>query len=48
MKRALKVIFKGTGSFQFLEALVTSIAKQRLRSTQRGSLQVVATVDKMR
>ena len=32
-KRALKMIFKGSGCFQFPEALVTSTAKESLRST---------------
>ena len=36
-KRALKMIFKGTGCFQFPEAVVTSTANESL-STKRGSL----------
>ena len=43
-KRALKMIFKGSGYFQFLEAVVTSTAKESLRSTERGSLQIVAVL----
>ena len=39
-KRALKMIFKGSGCFQFPEVVVTSTAKESLRSTERGSLQV--------
>ena len=41
-KRALKMIFKGNGCFQFPEAVVTSTAKESLRSTESGSLQVLA------
>ena len=43
-KRALKMIliFKGSGCFQFPEAVVTSTAKESLRSTERGSIQVLA------
>ena len=43
-KRALKIIFKGSGCFQFPEAVVTSTAKESLRSTVRGSLQVLAVL----
>ena len=43
-KRALKMIFKGSGCFQFPEAVVTSTAKESLRSTERGSLQVLAVL----
>ena len=43
-KRALKMIFKGSGCFQFPEAFVTSTAKESLRSTIRGSLQVLAVL----
>ena len=43
-KRALKIIFKGCGCFQFPEAVVTSTAKESLRSTERGSLQVLAVL----
>ena len=41
-KRALKMIFKESRCFQFPEAVVTSTAKESLRSTERGSLQVLA------
>ena len=41
-KRVLKMILKGSGCFQFLEAVVTSTAKESLCSTERGSLQVLA------
>ena len=41
-KRTLKMIFKGSGCFQFPKAVVTSTAKDSLRSTERGSLQVLA------
>ena len=40
VKPALKMIFKGTGCFQFLESVVTSTAKESLRFSVRGSLQV--------
>ena len=43
-KRALKIIFKGSGCFQFPEVVVTSTAKESLRSTKRGSLQVLAVL----
>ena len=43
-KPAIKMIFKGSGCFQFPEAVVTSTAKQNLRSTERGSLQVLAVL----
>ena len=43
-KRALKMIFKGSGCFQFLAVVVTSTAKESLRSTERGSLQVLAVL----
>ena len=42
--RALKMIFKGSGCFQFPEVVVTSTAKESLRSTERGSLQVLAVL----
>ena len=42
--RALKMIFTGSGCFQFPEAVVTSTAKESLRSTERGSLQVLAVL----
>ena len=41
-KRALKMIFKGSGCFQFPEAVVTSTAKESLRSTESSLLQVLA------
>ena len=43
-KRALKMIFKRSGCFQFPEAVVTSTAKESLRSTERGSLQVLTVL----
>ena len=43
-KHALKMIFKGSGCFQFPEVVVTSTAKESLRSTKRGSLQVLAVL----
>ena len=43
-KRALKMIFKGSGCFQFPEAVVTSTMKESLRSNQRGSIQVLAVL----
>ena len=43
-KRALKMNFKESGCFQFPEAVVTSTAKESLRSTERGSLQVLAVL----
>ena len=43
-KLPLKMIFKGSGCFQFPEAVVTSTAKESLRSTERGSIQVVAVI----
>ena len=43
-KRALKMIFKGSECFQFPEVVVTSTAKESLRSTERGSLQVLAAL----
>ena len=43
-KQALKMIFKGSGCFQFLEVIVTSKAKESLRSTERGSLQVLTVL----
>ena len=43
-KRALKMIFKGSGCFQFPEVVVTSTAKESLRCTERGSLQVLAVL----
>ena len=38
------MIFKGTERFQFLEAVVTSTAKESLRSTEHGSQQVLAVL----
>ena len=38
------MIFKESGCFQFPEAVVTSTRKESLRSTERGSLQVLAVV----
>ena len=43
-KRALKMIFKGSGCFQFPEVVVTSTAKESLRCTERSSLQVLAVL----
>ena len=43
-KRALKIIFKESGCFQFPEAVATSTAKESLRSSERGSLQVLAVL----
>ena len=43
-KRELKMIFKRSGCFQFPEAVVTSTAKESLRSTESGSLQVLAVL----
>ena len=40
-KWTLKMIFKGNGCFLFPEAVVTSTVKESLRSTKRGSLQVL-------
>ena len=43
-KRALKMIFKESGYFQFPEAVVTSTVKESLRPTKRSSLQVLAVL----
>ena len=43
-KWALKIIFKGSGCFQFPEAVITSTAKESLRSTKHDSLQVLAVL----
>ena len=43
-KRALNMIFKGSGCFQFPEAVVTSEAKESLCFTERGLLQVLAVL----
>ena len=42
MATVLKIIFKGSGYFQFPEAVVTSTTKETLRCTEHGSLQVFA------
>ena len=42
--RALKMIFKGSGSFQFPEAVTTSTVKESLHSTESGSLQVLVVL----
>ena len=42
--RALIMIFKESWYFQFPETVVTSTAKESLRSTERGSLQVLAVL----
>ena len=42
MEMALKIIFKGSGCFQFPKAGVTSTVKECLHSTEHGSLQVLA------
>ena len=39
------MIFKESGGFQFPEAVGTSTAKESLRSTEHGSLQVLDTYD---
>ena len=43
-KRPIKMILKGSGCFNFPEAFVTSTAKESLRSTECGSLQVLAVL----
>ena len=43
-KWTLKMIFKGSGCFQFPEVVVTSTAKESLRCTERGSLQVLTVL----
>ena len=43
-KRELRMIFMGSGCFQFPEAVVTSTVKESLHSTERGSLQVLAVL----
>ena len=43
-KRELKIILKGSRCFQFPEAVVTSTVRESLRSTERGSLQVLAVL----
>ena len=43
-KRAQKFFFKVTWCFQFPEAVITSTAKESLRSTECGSLQVLAVL----
>ena len=44
LKWALKMILKGSKYFQFPEADITSTAKESLRSTERGSIQVLAVL----
>ena len=43
-KRALNMIFKGSGCFQFPEAVIASTAKESLHSTERGSIQVLTVL----
>ena len=44
-KRTLKLIFKGSGCFQFPEAaVVNSAAKESLRSFKHGSLQALTVL----
>ena len=43
-KRHKKIIFKGSGCFQFPEVVVTSTVIESLRSTKHGSLQVLAVL----
>ena len=43
-KRAFEMIFKGSGCFQLPEVVVTSTAKESLRRTECGSLQVLAVL----
>ena len=43
-KPALKMIVKESGCFLFPEAVVSSTEKESLRSTERGSLQVLAVL----
>ena len=43
-RRALKIIIKESRCFQFPESVVTSMAKESLRSTKRGSIQVLAVL----
>ena len=43
-KWALKIIFKGSGCFLFPDAVVTSTVKENLRSTDCGSLQILAVL----
>ena len=43
-KWALKMIFRGSGCFQFPEAVITSTAKESLCSIERGSLTVLAVL----
>ena len=42
--RSQKMIFKGSGCFQFPKAVVTSTVNESLRSTEHGSLQVLAVL----
>ena len=39
-----KIIFKGSGCFQFPEAVITSTVQESLCSTEHGSLQVLAVL----
>ena len=43
-KQAIKNIFKESWCFQFPEPVVTSTAKESLRSTELGSLQVLTVL----
>ena len=43
-KRALKMIFKEAGAFSYLNLFFTSTAKESLRTTERGSLKVLAVL----
>ena len=43
-KRALKIIINGSECFQFPEAVITSTAKESIRSTKHGSIQVLAVL----
>ena len=43
-KRALKLILKGTGFFQFTEAVITFTAKENLCSTECISLEVLTVL----
>ena len=43
-KWPIKMIFNGSGCFQFPKADVTSTSKESLRSTECGSLQVLAVL----
>ena len=43
-KRSLKIIFKESGCFKFPETVVTSTQKESLRTTESGSIQVLAVL----